>query len=109
MAICLRLPRDNLRSEGSGVGTTAAWIFGVINVIQFVNWWIEKRVRSTYDKNVIAAKDSLVAMRTMCNDAIEKAEILNTDSAKHFARQVAYMALTIENTLGAIIPDKKKA
>jgi hypothetical protein len=83
-------------------------ILGVLNVYQFVNWWIERRMRTTYDRNVSAAIDSLAAMRAMCTEATNDPTKVDTaEKGKAFASSVAYMAVSIENTLAAILPDKK--
>jgi hypothetical protein len=83
-----------------------AVIFGVLSLIQFVQFLIDRKARSIYDKNVVAARGSLVALRAMCTESINNGEIIKTEASKQFVRQIAYMVLSIENTLTAIVPDR---
>jgi hypothetical protein len=87
------------------LGLGLAVVFGGLNVLQFFHWWVDRKMRSVYLKNVEAAKESLGAIRAMCTEAIDKGEIINTDPTRQFVRGIAYMALNIEKTLGAIVPD----
>ena len=85
-----------------------AWIFGVLNVIQFVSYLLDKRSRSAHDLHLIAARDSLAAMRAMFTEAIDKGEVIKTDPTKQFLRQAAYTLLGIEGHLNAALSKRRK-
>ncbi len=81
-----------------------AIVFGVLSLIQFVQYLIDRKTRSVYDRNVVAARNSLGNLRAMCTEAINNAEIIKTEASKQFVRQIAFTALNIEETLTAIVP-----
>ena len=89
--------------------TVLAWIFGVINVIQFVHYLLEKNKRTLHEANLRAALLSLQAVRGKCTDAIALEEVLTTPPSKDFARSIAFMVLPIENIIKAMLPVPKQS
>ncbi len=86
-----------------------ALILGALDVYQFVLAVIERKMRGVYTKNVIAARNSLVALRAMCTEAAnDPTKVDSVEKGQTLASHVAYFALSIENTLGAILPEKKE-
>lgn len=86
-----------------------AWLFGVINVIQFVQYLIDKNKRTLHEANLRAALLSLQAIRGKCTDAITLEEVLTTPPSKDFARSIAFMVLPIENIIKAMLPIAKQS
>jgi hypothetical protein len=52
---------------------------------------------------------STVALRTMCVEAVERAEVINTDPTRQWVRQVAYHLLCMEGQLQAMMGDSPLA
>src|SRR5690349_15348515 len=76
--------------------------FGVLSLIQYVEGVIAKRVRASERAHVLALGQSLSHIRSMCTEAIESGEIIKTDAAKQFVRQIGWSMLTAEAHVAAI-------
>ena len=79
------------------------WGLGILNVVQFVRYILDKRTRSAHDAHLVAAKDSLVALRAMCIEAINSGEVIKNDPTRQFVRQIAYTLVGIEGHLNAAL------
>ncbi len=86
-----------------------AWTGWGLSVFQFVLYLLDKKARDVQIANIVAARKTLAGIRAMCSEAIETQEIINSAPARHFARQVAYSVLGVENMLEAVLPKSERA
>jgi hypothetical protein len=82
---------------------TLAAIFGIVNVIQFVVWLLERKAHRANIAHLEALKESMIIQRARCTEAITFEEVLKTDQAKDFARQMGYALLGFEGHIDAIL------
>jgi hypothetical protein len=80
-------------------------VFGVLNVVQFVKYLLDKKAHDVHQANLRAVRTSLQQLRAMCTEAIDTGEIINSAAARQFVRQTAYTLLTIENIIDATLPN----
>ena len=83
-------------------GTIGTFVFGGLYVWQLIQDRINKRVRESEREHVLALGQALSHLRAMCTEAIESGEIIRSDPAKQFVRQIAYSLLTAEANVAAI-------
>lgn len=94
------------------LGVIGTFVFGVISLIQFIREIIARRVRQSELHHVTALGQSLSHLRSMCSEAIESGEIIKSDAAKQFVRQIGWNLLTAEANVAAIekalMPDAER-
>jgi len=70
-------------------GVIGTFVFGGLSVFQFIRDLISRRVRESEEGHVEALGNSLAELRLICNDTIQRGEILKSDASKQFVRQIA--------------------
>ena len=68
-----------------------------------VKRWKEKKIWDARRDLLDTVRQQLQTIRLMCTEAIDSKEGIKTEAAKQFARSVAYMILTSENHIEAIL------
>jgi len=89
------------------LGWAATLVFGVISLIQFIQGIIEKRVHQHDAGHLEALGNHLAMLRQMCTEAIEKGEVVKSDSSKQFVRQIGWSLLTAERHVQALLDGVK--
>ena len=89
------------------IGLVGTFAFGTISVLQFIRDWKNKQMRQREAAHLLALGQSLAHLRLLCNDAIERGEVIRSEPTKQFVRQIAYGLLTAEAQVAALTePDK---
>jgi len=71
------------------IGVIGTFTFGAVSLFQLIREIIKKKVRASEEKHVEALGNTLADLRHMCNDTVERNEVLKTNASKQFVRQIA--------------------
>jgi hypothetical protein len=77
--------------------------FGALNLLQFFQYWVDRKARDAHKTHILAMKRSLQALRQMCSEAIDIGETIKTDAARQWVRQVAWTLVGIEGHVDALL------
>jgi hypothetical protein len=84
-------------------GWVATFLFGGISMWQWLQSRIEKSALDAHRGHLLAVKQSLRALRASCTEAIEREEVIKSDPARAFIRQVAYHLVGAEGHIDAAL------
>jgi hypothetical protein len=82
---------------------SVAVVLGILNVIQFVMGLLDRKTHRANIAHLEAIKEQMAVQRARCTEAINLEEVLKTDQAKDFARQMGWALLGLEAHIDAIL------
>jgi hypothetical protein len=80
-----------------------AVVLGILNVFQFVMGLLERKTHRANIAHLEAIKDQMAVQRARCTEVINLGEVLKTDQAKDFARQMGWALLGFETSIDRIL------
>lgn len=87
--------------------TKSAWwmtaFFGALSLFQFIRDFIRRKIWIERSRSLMAVRASLFQLRAMLTEAGETGEVIKTDAAKQFCRQIGHQIKSIEHQVDMML------